>query len=95
MRGIIEHTGMIVKNKREAIVEAHRVLDTMLESDPHMKEPWVYVFRYDDPQFIWFSVGYVKREKIINYIQLPVSAQKTTAQWKRLDEFKARKQYKR
>lgn len=89
MKGIVEHSGLIVRNKNEAIEEAKRVLDRMLERDPRMEEPWVYVFRYDEPELIWFSVGYVKRN-VANYIQLPQSAQISSDRWERLDRFRER-----
>ncbi len=89
MKGIVEHSGQIVHNKREATEEAKRVLDRMLERNPHMDEPWVYVFRYDEPELIWFSVGYVKRN-VANYVQLPKSAQMTSDRWESLDRFRER-----
>lgn len=70
MKGIIYGDGIIVKNKKEAIEVAKRKLDWLLECDPDMAEPWMYVMKYNHPEEIWFTVGYVERENIANYIQL-------------------------
>ena len=70
MKGILETSGLVVKNKKEAIKEAKELLDRWLETDPDCKEPWVYVMRHDNPQSIWFSVGYVERKNIANYVRL-------------------------
>ena len=89
MKGIVEHSGLIVGNKKEAIEEAKRVLDRMLEKNPHMKTPWVYVFRYDSPELIWFSVGYVKRD-VVNHVQLSKNSKMSSEEWGELDRFRAR-----
>lgn len=68
MKGIVEYSGLIVRNKDEAIKEAKKVLDELLLWTPNTKEPWVYVYRYGSPE-IWFSVGYGKRD-VVNHVQL-------------------------
>lgn len=69
MKGIVEYSGLIVKNKDEAIKEARKVLNELLLWAPNTKRPWVYVYRYDSPEIIWFSVGYDKRD-VVNHVQL-------------------------
>lgn len=62
MRGILEN-GEVVRNKRDGIEKAVFYLE-------NSGQDWVYIMRYDNPEYVWFTVGYVDRPNIKNYVKL-------------------------
>ena len=86
MKGIIEGSGLIVKNKAEAIAEAKRYLDRLIEGGADINDELVYVMHYNEPDLIWFSVGYYDRPNITNYIKL--DKPRDSGFYERLDAWK-------
>lgn len=67
MRGIMEISAMVVRNKKEAIRECIRQCD---DNDGERCNGFrAYVMRYDNPEEIWFSAGYGDYDAK-NYVKL-------------------------
>lgn len=80
MYGIIEIGGTVVKNKAEGIREATRLC---VMNDPNQNNGFrANVMRYDDPDIIWFSVGFGDCDAS-NYVKL--DPRKTTEFYEKLD----------
>jgi len=91
MKGVLEN-GEIVKNKKDAVEKAQRLLDKYIEGaggmENMMDDPWVYVFHVNDPELIWFSVGYVDRD-VSNYVKLK-GEPRSSEFYEKLDAYRAR-----